>query len=124
MNELSIPYNQRIINLYALLAIISLGGSVFYCGFNLQVPFDFWLTTVIGLFPLALKLAAPRVSLVQAFICAIMVLVINYLSTVVLSGGPFVVWFFLSKVIEIVCVLGFGFYWVQQEYIPSWANKW
>jgi hypothetical protein len=101
-----------------------LGFSVFVLDFEYQSIFEWWPIIVIALFPLALKLAAPRIPFGQVITCSFIVLVLNYLSCIMLSGGSFVLWWLLGKSIQVICVLVFGVYWSYCNYIPAWANKW
>lgn len=124
MSQQNIPYQPFYIQLFTLLVLVSLFFTPLVFSFDYQFIFEWGLTIVFSLFPIALKLAAPRIPFWQAIACSFIVVILNYLSGVMLSGGSFILWYLLSKAIQIVCVSGFGFYWVRCNYIPSWANKW
>jgi len=124
MNKSDIPYRQVIINLYTLISIVAFIIADFTLNFSTSIIFEWWLTITICLFPMALKLAAPRVPFLQIFICMIIVLSINYIAGIMIEGGFINIWILSSKAVEAVCVMCFGYFWTLRKYIPVSVNKW
>jgi len=124
MNNTHIDYQPIFIQLYTVIAFLALAFVPLIFSFKYEQFFGWWLTTLIVFFPLALKLAAPRIPFRQAMACSFIVIAINYLSGLMFSEGELTLWWLLGKLIPVICVLGFGAYWSRCNFIPAWANKW
>jgi len=68
---------------------------------------------------LTMKWAAPLIPWKQAIMASVTVLLIHFIAEHFVP-----VLLVAEKIIELVCVAGFGAKWLRQGFIPVEANKW
>lgn len=103
--------------LFLMLTAAAFGGYALSIGsmrpYQLLIP----ILLLEALF--VMKWAAPLVPWKQVAIATAVVLAIHFVAEHV---TPLL--FVSEKIIEIVCVAGFGAMWVRRGYMPSAANRW
>lgn len=81
--------------------------------------FSYLVPVLLFIVVIGWKLAAPRLPWRQAAYAASSVLLVHLLAEHIV---PLV--FVVEKIIEVVCVAGFGTHWVKKGYIPKESNRW
>jgi len=73
---------------------------------------------------LGMKFAAPRIPWKPLIFCIGIVILISVgFDALVLKVSP--IFFWIGNIaIPLLCVYGFGSYWVKRKYIPEWSNFW
>ena len=112
------------IKLFPLLLFTTVLGCMLYQPI-LNLAIEDWLPKVIFLeIFIIMKLAAPRIPIWQlAFVLSLILVISMSLDYLGFNVNPL---FFLAGnfVFPVICVFGFGQYWVSKQYIPRWANMW
>lgn len=81
--------------------------------------FEYLLPTLFVIVLVGMKLAAPRIPWLQVTALVVVVFIIH------LVAEHFIPLMLVAeRVIEAVCVLGFGAYWVAKGYLPRESNRW
>lgn len=118
------PYNGIFIRLFPLLLGATVLCGVFFQPFPGMAISD-WLPKALFIeAAVVMKLAAPRIPIWQLAFAVLSVYIIGaVLDYMGFSMSPL---FFMvgNFIFPIICVFGFGQYWVSKQYMPSWANMW
>ncbi|WP_262964292.1 hypothetical protein [Methylobacter psychrophilus] len=121
MNNQEPPFYPVVILLTTLAVLATAaGGSIYSLAAAGGVSLYKYLFQVLLLIVLVgLKLAAPKLPWFQ---CALAVSVVFVIHVVAEHVQPLIL--IAEKVIEVVCVAGFGVFWVKKGYIPKESNRW
>jgi hypothetical protein len=86
--------------------------------------FNWLLPGILFIGLVGMKTTAPRVPLWQVFSAALAVFIVASLSDLLfINISP--IFFLLGNILNpIICVHGFGRYWVNNEYLPEVNNWW
>jgi len=117
-------FNPRVIQLttgvlglvVAMVAIYSISSGTPLYKYFAYIAFPIIVT--------GMKLAAPRIPLLEALVCVAVIFLINvFVSYLFANHSP--IFLFLGEIlIPVICVFGFGARWVYKGYLPSNANQW
>ncbi len=119
-----IPYNSIYIKISPLIISLTFVFSLFYQPFP-GIPTSNWLPKLIFLeIFIFMKLAAPRIPFLQLALVVITLFAITSLIDYLILEVNLLYYFLGNIILPIICVFGFGQYWVSKSYIPSSKNKW
>lgn len=101
--------------------IVVIGFSWYGLSHAGNAPYEFLFPTLIFVWLIGAKLAAPKLPWMQVVLAGTVIIIVHF----GIEAFHFVPANFIGeKIIQAICVLGFGAYWVRRNYIPSSANYW
>jgi hypothetical protein len=114
------PFRPIAVLLTTLAILLTTAGFAFHSLMGGGTSsFEYLLPTLFVIALIGMKLAAPRIPWPQLALLVVAVFGIHLLAEHLLP-----LMLIAEKLIEIVCVLGFGAYWVAKGYIPRESNRW
>lgn len=115
------PPFSRVAVLFTVLAILATSAA--FAIYSLMgggvVPFKYLIPVLLVITVFGWKFSCPRLPWRQAAYAAATVFVMHFIAE---HAPPLI--FLAEKAIEVVCVVGFGTYWVKKGYIPEKSNRW
>lgn len=118
------PFSARAIQLTAAAQMLPVLGIALYFLNTGKDIFHWLFPTMLGVALVGMKFAAPRIPWFQLLLALGAVFVTSSVLDVLALKVSLLFFFVGNVVIPIVCVLGFGRYWVSRGYIPRWSNWW
>ncbi|PTN32678.1 hypothetical protein C6366_16070 [Desulfonatronum sp. SC1] len=118
------PFYPRAILLTVITQTLPVLGIALYFLISGNNNFHWLIPAMLGVALVGMKFAAPRIPWFQLALALGAVFVTSSaLDLLALKVSPL---FFLAGNVSIpvICVLGFGRYWVSCGYIPRWSNWW
>lgn len=118
------PFSPRAIQMTVIAQMLPVFGIALYFLVTGKNLFHWLIPAMLGVALAGMKFAAPRIPWLQLFLALGAVYVTS--SALDLLGQKVSPLFFLAGnvVIPVLCVFGFGKYWVIRRYIPRWSNWW
>lgn len=113
-------YSRRIAYGTALLwaAVACLG---YFTVKGKEVPWNLAVTLLIIGAVLVTKWAATDIHWAQVGLCCLVILGVHFVGAHFTWAPAYLI---ADKLIEAICILGFGTYWVKRGYLPKSANRW
>lgn len=120
MSDSNPSFRPIIVFLTTLAILLTAAGFAFHSLLGGGTSsFEYLLPTLFVIVLIGMKLSAPRIPRLQLALLVGVVFGIHLLAEHLLP-----LMLVAEKLIEIVCVLGFGAYWVVKGYIPRESNRW
>ena len=116
------PSRVRLCTLAVVLALVVFA----YLGITHGIGvYEYAFPVLLTICLVGIKWAAPAIPLLQIVVLIVLLFLIHYLVDWLVAAEHLPPLALLGdKVVEVVCVFGFGAFWVRRGYIPASANHW
>ena len=119
-----IPFRPNVPPLIAGIISLLAAGLGIYSMLHGISFFEMFVLIAPPIIVIGMKLAAPRIPILQVAACVLVVFLLNEMFGFLFLNVSALYFILGELIIPFVCISCFGSYWVHKRYLPGWANKW